>query len=195
VQATITLGNLTVSAADSVINGRAMEGGERDLLERVHGKGDGDGTENGNQNGTNNGDSAGAAGKGTDSPPTFKQCFVANFTFSFSSANSPFLTLAGMGPSIINYVPGLPTSIRKAAGYLTGGAVARSTGLTTLRMAAPDLLEFEGVANLGVMGTVGSVVANGGVNALLAGAAYETGVAIGATAYATGQAIAGNNCK
>ncbi|MGB2715553.1 MAG: RHS repeat-associated core domain-containing protein, partial [Vicinamibacterales bacterium] len=150
------------------------------------------------------GGGGGGAGQGTGggnqppADPPFGECFAANREFSLNAANmSWFDVLRAFGwdvPSWTDYIPFLPKNGDKTAAFTFGSAktVANATGLTTLKMAAPDLMRFQGVANLGVRGTVISVGANTVLSGILSGAAYQVGANLGSLPYALGQALAGN---
>jgi hypothetical protein len=80
-------------------------------------------------------------------------------------------------------------------GSMTAGAMARSTGLTTIGMAAGDLLRGQGVANLGVRGTLISVAANSVLNGAAGAVALEAGISIGAGLDAAYQTFVAKNCN
>ena len=92
--------------------------------------------------------------------------FAENFKFSLNATNSAIFG-------------GSAQVIRTGIGLVTAGAVARTTGLTSLSMAAEDLLIGQGVANLGVGGTLMSVAANSVVNGVLVALALESGIIVG----------------
>jgi RHS repeat-associated protein len=81
---------------------------------------------------------------------------------------------------------------RTALGAMTSGAMARTTGLTNLGMAARALAQGGGVANLGVAGTIASVAANSVVNGIAVATSLEVGIGIGSAASALGEALADN---
>ncbi len=99
-------------------------------------------------------------------PTGFCATFAENFSFAMRRTNAFFFE-------------GYTKLARTGLGALTSGAVARTTGLTTIGMALPDLLRGQGVANLGIRGTLLSVGANSVVNGLLATAALEGGIVVG----------------
>ena len=93
-------------------------------------------------------------------------CFKSNFGFAFDTTNDFFFG-------------GFTRLARTGVGAITSGAVARSTGFTTIGMAWRPLLAGLGVANLSVAGTIASVAANAVTNAAVATIALETGVVVG----------------
>jgi RHS repeat-associated protein len=93
-------------------------------------------------------------------------CFKSNFEFAFDTTNDFFFG-------------GFTRLARTGVGAITSGAVARSTGFTTIGMAFRPLLAGQGVANLGVAGTIASVGANAVANGAIATIALETGVIAG----------------
>ena len=93
-------------------------------------------------------------------------CFKSNLGFAFDSTNDFFFD-------------GFTRVARTGVGAITSGAVARSTGFTTIGMAWRPLLAGQGVANLSVAGTIASVAANAATNAAVATIALETGVVVG----------------
>ena len=109
-------------------------------------------------------------------------CLAKNYGFAWRSTNSFFFK-------------GYGRLARTAIGSMTGGAMARSTGLTTLGMAARDLLQGQGVANLGVRGTVMSVAANSLVNGAAVIVTLKTGITIGAGLDASYQTFIAGNCR
>ncbi|MBX3122926.1 MAG: RHS repeat-associated core domain-containing protein [Nitrospira sp.] len=94
------------------------------------------------------------------------ECFKSNFGFAFDSTNDFFFG-------------GFTRLARTGVGTITSGAVARSTGFTSIGMAWRPLLAGQGVANLGVAGTIASVAANAVTNAAIATVALETGAIVG----------------
>ena len=101
-------------------------------------------------------------------------CFMKHFMFAFNGTNRFFFE----GPTRFT---------RTLIGMMTGGAVARTTGLTSLGMAWRELITLQGVANLGLRGTLMSIAANSIVNTILATAALEVGIAIGSAMDAANQ--------
>lgn len=110
----------------------------------------------------------------------------------------PLLELAALAgaeiPKLIGQIPGVPKSIGDLGTTMAGigGATARTTGLITGFEAAKAFWSNGGwVANVAPR----QVIVSAGINGVVAGAvgyiAYQGGVAIGASAYATGQTIAG----
>ncbi len=93
-------------------------------------------------------------------------CFTDDFKFNLKATNDFFFG-------------GYTRLARTLAGMLTAGAAARSVGTTTVGMALPDLIKGEGVANLGISGTLKSIAANSITNSALSTAALEAGVVIG----------------
>ncbi len=93
-------------------------------------------------------------------------CFTDDFKFNLKATNDFFFG-------------GYTRLARTLAGMVTAGAVARSVGTTTAGMALPDLIKGEGVANLGISGTLKSIAANSIINSALSTAALEAGVVIG----------------
>jgi RHS repeat-associated protein len=110
-------------------------------------------------------------------------CFNANFNFAFDNSTDLFFG-------------GITRLSRTGIGLLTSGAVARTTGLTTVGMAARAFLSGQvGVANLGAIGTVGSVVLNTLTNGFVAAATLEAGVVAGSAIDAALQAFILGNCS
>lgn len=93
-------------------------------------------------------------------------CFKSNLEFSFDTTNDFFFG-------------GFTRLARTGVGAITSGAVARSTGFTSIGMAWRPLLAGQGVANLSLAGTITSVAANAVSNAAVATIALETGVVVG----------------
>jgi RHS repeat-associated protein len=108
---------------------------------------------------------------------TFR-CFSRNFKNNFDLTNDFFFG-------------GLTRLTRTGIGALTSGAVARTTGLTNLGMAARALARGTGVANLTIAGTIGSLALNTLGNGALVAASLEGGIIVGSAASALGQALAG----
>jgi len=108
---------------------------------------------------------------------TFR-CFSRNFKNNLDVTNDFFFG-------------GLTQLTRTGIGALTSGAVARTTGLTSLGMAARALAGGTGVANLTIGRTIASVALNSLVNGALVAASLEGGIIVGSAASALGQALAG----
>ncbi len=109
-------------------------------------------------------------------------CLAENYGFAWRSTSSFFFKGSGR-------------FARTAIGSMTGGAMARGTGLTTIGMAARDLLQWQGVANLGVRGTLMSIAANSLLNGAAVAATLETGITIGAGLDASYQTFIAGNCR
>jgi len=108
---------------------------------------------------------------------TFR-CFSRNFKNNLDVTNDFFFG-------------GLTQLTRTGIGALTSGAVARTTGLTSLGRAARALAGGTGVANLTIGRTIASVALNSLVNGALVAASLEGGIIVGSAASALGQALAG----
>ena len=108
-------------------------------------------------------------------------CFFSNFGFAFDSTNDFFFG-------------GFTRLSRTGIGAITSGAVARSTGLTTIGMAWRPILAGQGVANLSVAGTVASVAANAIVNGVVVTASLEVGIVMGSTINAAVQTLILGTC-
>ena len=109
-------------------------------------------------------------------------CLKKNFSFSLKATNRFFFS-------------GYTRLARTLIGFGTAGAVARGTGLTSVRMAWSDLRHGQGVANLGARGTLMSVGAHAAVNAALTTAALEIGIVVGAAIDSGVQTFALGRCQ
>lgn len=116
-------------------------------------------------------------------------CFADNFGFALNNTNAFFFKGWGrLGRTLI--------------GAGTGGAMARTTGFTPLGMAVRDAVSsmrtfgyWNGVANLGVYGTAGSVVAHSVTNGAVVIGMLETGIIVGSGIDAGYQTFVANNCN
>jgi len=108
-------------------------------------------------------------------------CFKENFAFAFSTTNDFFFG-------------DITRLTRTAIGALTSGAVARTTGFTSLGMVIRALVSGSRVANLTIAATVASVAANALVNGVLVAGALEAGIIVGSALNATAETFILGSC-
>jgi hypothetical protein len=121
---------------------------------------------------------------GPDDPWKWK-CLKSNYAFSWKATNKEFFEWPWK-------------AARTGAGLLTGGAVARSTGLTSPGMVLGDLWRGgvkEVTLIMGVPAIAKSVAASVGTNMFLGGVSLEVGITVGSGLDAAYQTYVSGRCR